>query len=62
MIDSDDAVWDLAGYGLWVAGSVLFGVASFRARDWLAFIGSTLFFVGIVLVMVPMVRSLRRRD
>ncbi len=48
---------DLAGYGLWVLGILFFVAAALRSGDALSLAGSVLFLVGIVLVMVPMVKS-----
>ncbi len=56
---STDATWELAGYALWVVGSVLFAIASARNGDTLSFLGSVLFFAGIMAVMVPLYRKYR---
>ena len=55
-----DETFELGGYGLWLVGSALFAIASWRADDMTAFAGSLLFFVGIIFVMVPMARRARR--
>ncbi len=51
--------YDLAGYGLWVVGVLFFLASSIRSGDPLALVGSIMFLVGIVLVMVPMVNNRR---
>ena len=60
-----DTLWELGGYGLWLIGSVLFAITSWRVDDMTAFTGSLLFFFGIICVMVPMWRrhaeTVRRR-
>ncbi len=59
MTDSTSNRFEIWGYALWVVGILLFAVSAARNRDPLSFIASVLFFVGIIVVMVPMVR--RRR-
>lgn len=52
---------EIAGYALWLVGSLLFAITSARNGDTLAFVGSVLFFVGIFAVMVPLARRARER-
>lgn len=54
--ESNDALWELVGYVLWLIGSALFAVVAYRNDDTLSLVGSVLFFVGIMAVMVPMTR------
>ena len=49
--------YDLTGYGLWLLGILFFIAAAIRSGDELSLVGSVLFLVGIVLVMVPMVKG-----
>lgn len=55
--DTQSEIW---GYSFWVLGILLFAVAAARNGDLLSLIASVLFFIGIIVVMVPMVRRHRR--
>ncbi len=57
MLKADSGFWEVAGYVLWLVGSALFGVVSYRNDDMLSLAGSVLFFLGILAVMVPMIHS-----
>ena len=50
---------EIWGYGLWVIGILLYVVIAVRDGDLLSFLASTLFLIGIIVVLVPMIR--RRR-
>lgn len=52
-----DKAWNGCGYVLWIVGSALFGVVAWRNGDTLSLIASTLFFVGILVVLVPLMRD-----
>ncbi len=62
MPKAEDGFWELAGYLMWLIGSALFAIVSYRNDDALSLVGSLLFFIGIIAVMVPMVASYRRRQ
>lgn len=59
MPKTDSVVWELVGYAMWLIGSALFAIVSYRNDDTMSFIGSLLFFFGIIAVMVPMARRYR---
>ena len=51
-----DRRWPLWGCVFWEIGSVLFLIAAINAGDVLATLGSILFFLGVAMFMVPMLR------
>lgn len=59
MVEQATGRGELWGYGLWVIGIVFFVVAAAKNGDWLSFVGSVLFLIGIFVVMVPMARRHR---
>ncbi len=51
-----DWILNLSGYSMWLVGCALFAVVAWRNDDVLSFVASVLFFVGVAVVMVPLLR------